>query len=192
MLERFDYERIASLEIIRDDEPLNPRDWDNLGLMACWHKRYRLGDVQPNETPKDWVKDNAPRGSVVLPVYMMDHSGLTFSTFHSQFFAADPQHWDWGQLGVIIATPDAIRKAYRVKRITKTVRQCAEAALRLEVKTYDDFHNGNVWGYTVTDHEGADDSCWGFFGSELNETGLEEAIPCNAVPLLADAWAARK
>jgi hypothetical protein len=188
----FDYERIASLEIERDSDPLNPRDWDNLGVMACWHKRYKLGDVQPTESGPEWLKHNAPRGSVVLPIYMMDHSGLSFSTFPSQFYAADPQGWDWGKLGVIIATPDAIRKAYQVKRITKGIRQRAEAALRQEVKTYDDFHNGNVWGYTITDHEGADDSCWGFFGSELKETGLEDAIPEHARPLLADAWEARK
>ena len=29
----------------------NPRDWDNLGVMACWHRRYDLGDEQPQCSP---------------------------------------------------------------------------------------------------------------------------------------------
>lgn len=35
------------LKIIQDDSPESPRDWDNLGTMACWHGRYTLGDEQP-------------------------------------------------------------------------------------------------------------------------------------------------
>ena len=32
------------LQIMMDDEPLNPRtDYDNFGHMACWHRRYNLG-----------------------------------------------------------------------------------------------------------------------------------------------------
>jgi len=33
------------LQIMLDDEPLNPRtDWDNFGHMVCWHRHYNLGD----------------------------------------------------------------------------------------------------------------------------------------------------
>ena len=33
------------LRIIQDEDPRNPRtEWDNLGTMVCWHKRYDLGD----------------------------------------------------------------------------------------------------------------------------------------------------
>jgi hypothetical protein len=30
--------------MIVDDNPIDPREWDNLGKMVCWHGRYNLGD----------------------------------------------------------------------------------------------------------------------------------------------------
>ena len=44
-------------ELIRDDDPMNPRECDNLGTMACWHRRYVLGDKQPSESPKEWIRN---------------------------------------------------------------------------------------------------------------------------------------
>jgi len=37
------------VRIIADTSPDNPRDWDNLGRMVCWHNRYVLGDEQPSD-----------------------------------------------------------------------------------------------------------------------------------------------
>ena len=44
-------------ELIRDDDPMNPRECDNLGTMACWHRRYVLGDEQPSESPEEWIRN---------------------------------------------------------------------------------------------------------------------------------------
>ena len=33
----------------------SPRDWDNLGIMVCWHRNYNLGDEQPKETLGVWL-----------------------------------------------------------------------------------------------------------------------------------------
>ena len=32
------------LEIFDDLDPTNPREFDNLGIMVCFHSRYILGD----------------------------------------------------------------------------------------------------------------------------------------------------
>jgi hypothetical protein len=37
-------DRRYKLEIAYDTDPQNPREWDNLGTMVCWHRRYSLGD----------------------------------------------------------------------------------------------------------------------------------------------------
>lgn len=37
----------------------NPREWDNLGTMATWHRRYILGDEQPKCSPDEWLHDLA-------------------------------------------------------------------------------------------------------------------------------------
>jgi len=188
---KFDEQRVASLVIQHDDEPMNPREWDNLGKMACWHRRYTFGDIQPKEDSREWVKENVPKGSVVLPVFMMDHSGLTVSTSSASFRACDSAKGDWGQLGIIFATPEAIRKSFMVKRVTKKLKEKVEAILRSEVETYDLYLTGQCWGYVTTDAEGEEDSCWGFLGDTLENTGLKEALPDAAIPLLEAAWAAR-
>ena len=36
------------LRIEQDTDATSPRDWDNTGIMVCWHSRYNLGDEQPN------------------------------------------------------------------------------------------------------------------------------------------------
>jgi hypothetical protein len=181
------------LKIMRDDEPAsNPRDCENLGVIACWHRRYALGDVRPQESSTEWLKANAPKGSIVLPVFMFDHSGITISTSSERFQAADSMRWDWGQLGNIVATPDNIKKVFGVKKLTEGVLAKARAALEGEIKVYDQYLRGEVWGYEFTGDDGEVDSCWGFLGETLEETGIADQVPDAAKPLLQAAWAARQ
>jgi len=207
---QFDAQRIASLVIQHDDDPIDPRrDYDNMGVMACWHRRGSYGDDRENKfrhTPaSEWLEPwgtrglnsqawlaSLPKGTIVLPLFMMDHSGVTIRTSCGSFQACDPQGWDWGQLGVIVATPAAIRNNFGVKRITKKIRERAEKVLQSEVETYDLCLTGQCWGYVITDAEGEEDACWGFFGDTLESTGLKDALPDAAIPLLEEAWAARK
>lgn len=46
------------IEIYQDDSPESPREWDNLGFMACWHRRMWLGD-EPEKVqkynPVEWM-----------------------------------------------------------------------------------------------------------------------------------------
>lgn len=39
--------------IISDMSPEDPRNWDNVGTMACWRGRYELGDEQPSCDPEE-------------------------------------------------------------------------------------------------------------------------------------------
>jgi len=48
-----------TIKIERDNSPESPREDDNLGTMVCWHKRYVLGDEQPNEPPEEWLESLA-------------------------------------------------------------------------------------------------------------------------------------
>lgn len=41
--------------IINDLTPDNPRSWDNVGTMVCWHGRYDLGDEQPSCDPEEHI-----------------------------------------------------------------------------------------------------------------------------------------
>lgn len=62
--------RLYCLHIRRDDQPLNPRtDWDNITTMACWHRRYGLGDKLSDKEPEDFwqrlVRENVPEPEIL-------------------------------------------------------------------------------------------------------------------------------
>ena len=140
-----------------DDDPRDPDSWDNLGKMLFKHKNYNL----PQETTDEELK----KARVVLPVYMLDHSGITFSMedFH------DP--WDSGLIGYIAAFDDDIRRYFEVKRITSKVIEMTKQRLAQEVQDYDQFVRGEIYGFEVVkkNEDGEEeivDSCYGYYGEE--------------------------
>lgn len=173
----------VTIQVVRDEDAENPRTaFDgHLGVFAGWHKRYIVGDIQPKEDPIDWLKKNAPKGSIILSVYMMDHGDRHYST--SAF--GDP--WDSGQVGFIVATPERICENYRVKRITAKLRAQIAARLSSEIQEYDDWANGNVWGFAVSGG-GYDDSCYGFFGDDATLDAMIEHVPYELHAGMKEAW----
>lgn len=209
--------------LIQDIHPENPReDYDHLGRMACWHRRYNLGDphrfeyqadflaylvheaLTPDERdrrdriqdlldripgnyvnhtwePKviyrvrhawltsqlDALKEQALTKYVILPLYLMDHSGLAIST---KPFSCP---WDSGQVGWIYMTLDEARENWPDD---PDPIESAERRLRAEVEEYNAYLSGDVWGYTITDEDGNEiDSCWGFYGLEYAQESAESA-----------------
>lgn len=167
-----------TIKIHPTEDPDSPRDWDNLGRMICFHRRYTLGDKHEfnasdysgwDENEKEIGKE---LGAVVsLPIYMYDHSGQTIST--SPFSCP----WDSGRVGTIFATKEDILKAFGVKKLTKKLLAKAEKILEGEVETYDQYIRGDVYGYSILDADGIYvDGCSGYYGDYDDEGGaLTEA-----------------
>lgn len=175
-----------TLKIVRDENPESPREYGTLGTMVCWHSRYNLGDEQPRQQPHDFIED-LPRGSVILPLFLYDHSGISMST------GAFPCLWDSGQVGYIYATPDDIRSEFG--ELSAETKAKTQEILEQEVKVYDQYLRGNVWGYELWKRCGScqqdtdvEDSCWGFIGDDLAETGIEFHLADDIKPLLEQAW----
>lgn len=164
-----------TIKIFQDESPESPREWDNLGKMLCFHRKCELGDKKEGDFKDSaFVKSLASqKGVISLPIFMMDHSGLTLSTDPKVFQAIDSQSWDWGMLGFILVEPEKIRNEYSCKRITKTIREKVLTCLQGEVETYNQFLQGDVYGFLIEDENGNHlDSCWGFYGLDYC---LEEA-----------------
>jgi len=184
----------VELKIVPEDDPMDPRDsFDNLGKMVCWHKRYRLGDAHEFHSPEAFQEEINDKNAIILPLYLLDHSGLSIST---RSFG-DP--WDSGQVGWIYATLEDIRKEFKVKRISKKLRKKVEESLENEVRIYDDYLRGDVWGFVLEKvfdcecHEGYRehiDSCFGFYG-DMSDSSMREYIPKEYRHLLDDAWYSR-
>lgn len=55
------------LIVEREDYPDNPRSWDNIGTMVCFHSRYNLGDKHYYGSPAEFLLDllnDADLGSI--------------------------------------------------------------------------------------------------------------------------------
>ncbi len=159
----------ATIRIVIDSDPGDPRDWDNLGTLALYHRRYNLGDpdvpsieeAQDIETSKDYI---------CLPVYGYDHGGMTIQT--SPFSCP----WDSGKLGIIYVHKDNVRKEYGWRTITQKRRQHIERILMGEVDIYDKYLTSDVYGYAIERNDGTKDSCWGFYGMELCEQEARASV----------------
>ena len=182
------------INIHQDESSESPREWGNLGKMICFHSRYDLGDKKENSfdgnTPSaflfglaDQVDPNVDKVNydmtekirdklldkyyIILPLYLYNHSGITMST---ERFSCP---WDSGQVGYILVSIEDVKKEYKWKVLTKERRQLIEDVLRSEVKTFDCFLRGNIYGYIIIDPKGEErDSCWGFFDYNHEESGL--------------------
>jgi len=159
-----------NLKIEQDQGPSSPREWDNLGTMICFHGRYNLGD-NTGYTSADfdgWSdmehKLSKEFDGVLLPLYLYDHSGITMNT--TGFNCP----WDSGQVGYIGISKAKIRKEYNIKNVTAKIKKMVETYLINEVKTYDQYLTGDIYGYIIKDEEGKwVDSCWGYYGYDEAE-----------------------
>lgn len=176
-----------------DEDPRSPRDCDNVATMACFHRRYELGDkkdkgdwerflyslagyargideVDSVPTPADMLRRAARQGYEVLPLYLYDHSGLRIST------GAFSCRWDSGQVGWIYVHRDRFKAECGFRG---GWRQAARKHMVLEVEDYDKYLSGDVWGYVIEKWELVNgewvcadeswDSCWGYYGRDLCE-----------------------
>lgn len=167
------------LNIIQDENPLNPRtEFDNLGVMICTHKRYTLGDEHSFDFDNYNRWDEAEKAlkneydaAIIVPLFLYDHSGITIST--SPFSC----RWDSGQIGFILVSKETARKEYNVKRITKKILEKIKNCIKGEVETYNQYLTGDIYGFELIDNDGkVIDSCWGFYGSDIETNGILDCI----------------
>lgn len=166
------------LRVLQDSSADSPRDWDNLGTMVCFHRRYDLGDKHNyssddynswEEMKKAIQKEENP--AVILPLYMYDHSGISIST--SPFSC----RWDSGQIGFILVSKKKALEEFGGKIVTAKLKERIEKILELEVETYTQYVEGDVYGFQIVDEDdNIIDSCYGFYGSDHKESGMLDYI----------------
>ena len=174
-----------SINIRHDPDPQNPRtDCDNLTVMACFHKRYFLGDKGHNISEADYSSwEEMQEGiakkhdvAVIAQLFLYDHSGLrikvgSFNGLLSQGHA----EFDSGPIGFIWITKDAAYKEYGYKKLTKARIAKLQAYIEKDVEIYDDYLSGAAYGFVIEDADGVeidDGSCWGFLGyASVKEDG---------------------
>jgi hypothetical protein len=179
-LERY-WKNDRLLVIYQDTNAESPRDWDNIGKTVFFHKRYNLGDEHGLKSSDFDSWDELEeylykelKATVVLPVYLYDHSGLRIKV--GSFAGMLPQghaRFDSGQIGFIYSD-SAVHS-----------RKMLEKILRNEIETYDQYLRGDIAGYQLfrletcnlgEEHEILVDSCWGFYDMDhlLKSAGIKD------------------
>ena len=164
------------LEIYKDEEPSNPREWDSFTRMVCFHRDYILGDDTElksrmfsnwEEVKQHLIKEEGAK--VIMPLYLLDHSGLSISLYP---FSCP---WDSKQVGFIFISADMMKTH-------KLTEKRAKEIIKADVKVYDQYLIGDVYFYNLYEEEKCNccgnvsknllDSVGGFFGSKFEENGL--------------------
>jgi hypothetical protein len=152
------------VDIHYDQDAENPRMNFTETKFVMFHKRYKM----PNETGipnyseffTSWEEMEADLQSKfkhVVPVYMLDHSGLSFSLTDFN----DP--WDSGQIGFIVSN-ERTREEFLVNA-------------RSELSIYDIWVKGECYGFAINNLETEDtESVWGFYGYDHEKSGLLESM----------------
>jgi len=171
--------------IVVDVDPQDPiNDSDGNAVFVCFHKRYSLGTKNHGYKSSDFsswdeleaaiIKKEKP--TVILPIYMYDHSGISISTSHEYPYN---DQWDAGMIGYVFCTPKMVKEWYGVKSINGAIKKRVTKDLVSQVKTYSQYLENDVYGIVPKDADDNDledeDSCWGIYG--FNEARKEaEAI----------------
>ena len=161
--------------ISNDEHSESPREWDNLGTLVCFHRRYDLSDKKHGYTVED-IRYSEETGKLLgtepmifLPVYGYEHSGMAIST--TPFSCP----WDSGKLGIIYVTEAKVREEYGRKRITKALREKVRNILRAEVEEMNKWLQGDTWMYEAYRNDGTHiESVGGFIGRDSLDAHLKE------------------
>lgn len=156
------------LTVEQDEIAEDPRYWDNLCTMVCWHRNYRLGDKHnfnhmwdflqdlcekllgidcEDMTEKEMLKKLIDSSKILIkPINLYDHSGITVSTSNSYPYN---DRWDSGCVGFIYVTKETIFK--ECGNITEeNWKERADRYIEGEMNTYDQYLRGDVYEYTLT------------------------------------------
>ncbi len=150
----------------------DPRQFDNIGTMACFHKRYNLGDGNKHNFKseqfnsfgelKEAIINEVGTNAIILPLYLYDHSGITISTkpFSCGF--------DSGQIGFIYAMRNS--EGMTVEQITNNLEK--------EVELYDKYLRGEIYSYYIINQVTGEfvESCGGFYSEKEAQEAAKEAL----------------
>lgn len=167
------------LEVWHDDSTESPREWDNLGYFIAVDRNYYSPDRHPEferiiketgdeatdqadhmERIKKEIEEQGEKILAIYPVGKYEHSGVCY-------YLGTRHGFDYSNNGFYIVTKKSAE-------IIGAKKKDFEDIIRAEIKTFNSYMNGEVYGYTLYDEAGElIDSCGGFYS--LND--IRESLP---------------
>lgn len=166
-----------------------------------------LGQVEP--TLAEWLR--SLDATAAIPLFVYEHGGITIrggrlvildedsvgssDTRATNRFSVDAEGWDTSFVGFMVVTEEAILELCGEGSEFREA-DWLDSALRSELKEYDRYLRGEVYGYVVAEDTPFEDSCWGFIGlgyarEEADHSAELAAARQNHEELARAEWAAR-
>jgi hypothetical protein len=169
------------LTVEYDDGAEDPREWDNLCTMVCWHSHYFLGDKHNFDNAdefmqhlyldvigKHWCDEHESDDwedvykvlketdlVLIKPINLYDHSGITVSTSNNYPYN---DYWDSCIAGFIYVTKKTILKEYS-NATEDNWKELADKYLEAEMETYDQYVRGEVYWFRLEKKVIKQDKC---------------------------------
>lgn len=156
------------LKIKHDSDPESPREWSNLGsFYTTKNNRYIRREIEIEEftfgsDAGSDIERLSRLGYIAIPVSIYDHSGW-------RVFSGVANGWDSGCIGFYVVSREKIREEFECKRISKKLLTRVKNILENEIKEFDRYIQGDVWGFEITKDNDFFDSCWGFYEQDKFE-----------------------
>ena len=159
-----------TLTVEQDDGVEDPREWDNLCTMVCWHSRYRLGDKHRYDDADEFLEsllcevcgfdvadiETLPTIDkymlvcesdklIIKNINLYDHGGITISTSNGYPYN---DRWDGGRIGFIYVAKETILKEIaNANEVNWTA--IADEVIENEMETYDQYLRGDVYWFRL-------------------------------------------
>ena len=146
-----------------EDDIEDPREYykdTNMSKMICFHRRYQLGDKHNFKTPSEfneWYNKNKDKVACIMPLYLLDHSGLAISIHDFK----DP--WDSGQVGYVYILKETLKEHGMADDIGSY--DVCRTMIETEVDEYDNWLRGipQYYAFNITDQNDEPIECMGVF-----------------------------
>lgn len=158
--------------VYRDPNPESPADWDSLGQIVYTSSRYALGTRRITRALMDQIREGIASGELVgLPVFAYVHSGAMIRAAESNPFSCP---WDSGQSGYVYCTHKRAIQEFGLPE--KVARREALRVMVREVEVFNQYLQGDVYGYRIMQGDDEVDSCWGLYGLDYAVQAAKEAV----------------
>lgn len=163
--------------IVTDECYLNPfDDWDCMPRLYSFHRNFRVSnrDIMGSGRYGNALQElltEVPDVGAYVPVYLYDHSGRTVKT--TPFNCP----WDSGLAGFLFVTKQEIRDWRGCQRVGKIVVKREVEILESQVKLLDNILTGQVFGFQVEENGEEVDSCYGFYGEDIEGIAGHVDVP---------------
>ena len=167
------------LKVEYDECSDSPRGYYNIGKILCLPNKYIDNELDlPYEYDEKFKESRnlneieemlTKLGYIHERICVYDHSGVSI------YLGSPCCRWDSGYIGWYVVDKKQYREDHKIKRISKKELRFIDEVMQSEIRTYNNWINGNVYWYELCKNGEVIDSCCGFI-ADSKEDAIKDMI----------------